>query len=126
MTTIVFCEDNASIRKLISVAMRSTDHRVLIAADGREGLDLIRAEMPALIVTDLAMPVMDGIELYDALQREPELAAIPVVFLTASTQRGLITAARERRPTAIINKPFSPSQLREELETLLVAKVELP
>ena len=67
MTTIVFCEDNPRIRKLISIAMRTSTHRVLIAEDGKQGLDLIENNSPDLVVTDLAMPVMDGLQLYDAL-----------------------------------------------------------
>jgi CheY-like chemotaxis protein len=119
MTTILFCEDSPMIRKLIEVAMRSTPYRILFAADGLEGLRVLQAEKPDLLVSDLAMPEMDGIELYDRLQELPDLAHIPVVFLTASTQRNLITNARKRNPRAIIAKPFSPAGLRAELDQIV-------
>ena len=92
MNTIVFCEDAPAIRKLISIAMRGAPHRVLFADNGRSGLEMIRAERPQLVVTDLAL--------------------IPVVFLSASSQRNLLEAARNRPARAFLSKPFSPSALR--------------
>src|SRR5258708_8233830 len=102
MARIVFCEDTASIRKLIALAMRATPHRVQIAEDGAAGWEAIRAEPPDLVVTDLAMPVLDGLGLYDRMQADPELALIPVVFLSASTHRNLVTAALEPAPLAVL------------------------
>jgi CheY-like chemotaxis protein len=119
MSTIVFCEDAAAIRKLIAISMRSTPHRVLIAEDGAAGLALIRAERPDLVVTDLAMPIVDGTQLFDILRADPQLARIPVVFISASSQRNLLAAARERRPHALLKKPFSPTDLRRTVEAVL-------
>ena len=99
--------------------MRDSGHEVLIAEDGQEGLDLLRQHPADLVVTDLAMPNMTGLELYDALHADPGLAALPVVFLTASTQKVLLTEAQMRAPVAILMKPFSPAELRSRLEEIL-------
>ena len=120
MACIVFCEDTASIRKLIALAMRATPHRVHIAEDGASGLEVIKTEHPDLVVTDLAMPVLDGPGLYDRMQADADLAHIPVVFLSASTQRNLVRAANERRPRAVLNKPFSPAELRAVVDAALI------
>ena len=119
MNTIVFCEDLPAIRKLISIAMRGAPHRVLFADNGRSGLEMIRAERPQLVVTDLAMPDLDGTQLFDRLQEDPDLARIPVVFLSASSQRNLLEAARNRPARAFLSKPFSPSALRGLVDELL-------
>ena len=119
MAKLIFCEDNESIRKLITIAMRESGHEVLLAEDGVAGLALVRAERPDLLVTDLAMPGLDGLQLHDAIRADPELSALPIVFLTASTQRDLMTNARQRTALAILIKPFSPAELRARLEELL-------
>jgi CheY-like chemotaxis protein len=122
VSTIVFCEDTPRIRKLIELAMRPTGHRVLLAGDGEAGLALIRAEHPELVVTDLAMPILDGTELFDSMRADPALTRIPVLFLTASTQRNLIAAAKERAPHALLAKPFSPADLRRAVDAALAGE----
>jgi DNA-binding response OmpR family regulator len=119
MSTILFCEDDPVIRKLIATAMRQTEHQILIAVDGKEGLAMAAEHRPDLLVTDLSMPEMNGVELFDRMSEDPELRSIPVVFLTASTQRSLISSARNRGSRALITKPFSPSQLRVQIEAIL-------
>jgi DNA-binding response OmpR family regulator len=120
---LVFCEDNESIRKLITIAMRDSGHRVRLAEDGESGLALIRAERPDLLVTDLAMPRLDGLQLHDAIRADPALSALPIVFLTASNHHALMATARERFPLAILTKPFSPAELRARLEELLAVSM---
>ena len=124
MSTILFCEDDPTVSKLIALAMRRTAHTILLAANGAEGLMLARQHRPELIVTDLSMPEMNGVELFDELKADPELGAIPVAFLTASTQRSLIATARTRPSRALLTKPFSPSQLRAQIEAILAGTAE--
>ena len=115
MKTIVICDDSPMVRKLIAVAMRDCDYRILIAEDGQEGLQLSRSEKPDLVVTDLAMPNMNGVQLFDALRLEPDLKSIPVIFLTALTGTDLIGLAQARPVHSIIAKPFSPGELRAQI-----------
>jgi DNA-binding response OmpR family regulator len=119
VSTILFCEDDPTISKLILLAMRRTLHTVFIAENGQVGLQLAREHRPDLVVTDLSMPEMNGIELFDEMRADPALAEIPIAFLTASTQRSLISSARNRVSRAILTKPFSPSQLRAQIEAIL-------
>ena len=119
MSTILFCEDDPTISKLILLAMRRTIYHVLIAENGQVGLEMVREHKPDLVVTDLSMPEMNGIELYDQMRADPGLAEIPIAFLTASTQRSLISSAQTRVARAILTKPFSPSQLRAQIEAIL-------
>jgi two-component system, OmpR family, alkaline phosphatase synthesis response regulator PhoP len=123
--TILFCEDDPTISKLIQLAMRKTTHRVLMAINGREGLEMARQHKPDLIVTDLSMPEMNGIELFDKVRADPELKSTPMAFLTASTQRSLIHSARTRPSEALLVKPFSPSQLRAQIEVIMADTAKL-
>ena len=115
MKTIVFCDDNPMVRKLIAIAMRSCDYRILFAEDGQECLQLSRSAKPDLVVTDLAMPNMNGVQLFDALALEPDLKSIPVIFLSALTGTDLTGLAKARPAYSMIVKPFSPIELRAQI-----------
>ena len=119
---ILFCEDNPTIIKLIRVAMRESGHEVFFADDGASGLRSARSLKPDLLVTDLAMPNVNGLELYDAIRADPVLGSLPIAFLTASTQRNLVVEARARAPIAILAKPFSPAGLRADLDRILASR----
>lgn len=112
MATIVFCEDDPIIQKLIRVAMRATSHTIYIAANGEEGLALIERERPDLIFTDVSMPGLDGLKLCDIVKSHHDLAHIPVILLTATVQRTQLEQAMSHGATAYLAKPFSPAELR--------------
>lgn len=119
MATIVLCEDDPTIRKLIQVALRPLQHTLLVAGDGDTGLALIRRERPSIVLTDLAMPGMDGFQLVDALGEDPELSRTPVLVITASAQRQTIEASRARGVADYLVKPFTAGDLRAAVQRLL-------
>jgi CheY-like chemotaxis protein len=121
LARIVFCEDEEQIRKLIEVAMRATPHAIELAVNGREGLEAIEREAPELIVTDLAMPEMGGFALADAVHARPALKHIPIMFVTASVQRGDVARFGEHGAAGYLAKPFSPRALREKIDELITA-----
>ena len=126
MARIVFCEDEEQIRKLIEVAMRSTAHSIELHVNGREGLEAIEREAPELIVTDLAMPEMGGFALADAVHARPALNHIPIMFVTASVQRGDVARFGEHGAAGYIAKPFSPRALRDKIDELIAAARKKP
>ena len=126
MARIVFCEDEELIRKLIEVAMRSTDHAIEMTVNGREGLAAIERELPELLVTDLAMPEMGGFALADAIHARPALQHIPIMFVTASVQRGDVARFGEHGAAGYLAKPFSPRALREKIDELLAGRGVAP
>jgi CheY-like chemotaxis protein len=123
---IVFCEDEAIIRKLIELSLRSTAHEFRMTADGREALDLVRRWRPDVLITDVAMPGMDGIELAETVRRDPELSGLPIVFMSASTRGEAEEQAGACRPVAYLRKPFGPSALRGLLGSLALSPPGLP
>ncbi|HVR88360.1 MAG TPA: response regulator [Candidatus Limnocylindria bacterium] len=112
MGKIVFCEDDPMIKKLIQAALRGLAHEVHIASDGVEGLALIRRVRPDVVFSDVSMPNMDGYQLGDAMQADPETSAIPIVFMTASVQRAQIDEAMHHGAAAVLPKPFTMAGLR--------------
>jgi CheY-like chemotaxis protein len=124
MARIVFCEDEEQIRKLIEVAMRATPHAIELAVNGKEGLEAIEREAPQLIVTDLAMPEMGGFALADAVHARPALKHIPIMFVTASVQRGDVARFGEHGAAGYLAKPFSPRALREKIDQLIATRPE--
>jgi CheY-like chemotaxis protein len=119
---IVFCEDEEQIRKLIEVAMRATAHAIELTVNGRYGLEAIEREAPQLIVTDLAMPEMGGFALADAVHARPALKHIPIMFVTASVQRGDVARFGEHGAAGYLAKPFSPRALREKIDQLIAIR----
>jgi CheY-like chemotaxis protein len=112
MSRILFCEDDLTIHKLIRMALRDTPHEVTMARDGAEGLRLARELRPVVVFSDVAMPVMNGFELADAMRADPALAKIPIVFITASLQRSEVDAAMSHGGARVIGKPFTIAVLR--------------
>lgn len=116
MARIVFCEDEALIRKMIGVMLRGSGHELFFAADGEEGLALIERERPDLIVTDMWMPGIDGLQLCAAVKARPDLAAIPLVLATAMSHREQAEEYYRQGAIAILPKPFGPAELRDLVE----------
>ena len=83
MATILIVDDFSANRNVLVRLLRSQGHRLLEAADGREGLAAVHAEHPHLVITDVLMPIMDGYELARRLHLDPRTSRTPVVFYTA-------------------------------------------
>ncbi len=88
MARVLIIEDNPANMKLADVLLRSVGHTVLQATDAEAGLTLARAEQPDLILMDIQLPGMDGLEATGLLKAEPTTRAIPVIALTALAMKG--------------------------------------
>jgi DNA-binding response OmpR family regulator len=100
---------------MIRDTLRKEGFRALVAHDGRKGLEVIAARRPDLVILDIMMPEMGGFEVLEALRRDPVLARIPVLVLTARgdeahVQRGLDLGARR-----YMSKPFDVGDLMAEV-----------
>ncbi|HTP02829.1 MAG TPA: response regulator [Anaerolineales bacterium] len=81
---LLVVEDIAGIRELLELTLRFKDYEVMAAQNGQEALDMIQSRRPALVVTDILMPRMDGFSLIYHLRKDPGTRDIPVVFLSAT------------------------------------------
>jgi len=112
VSKVVFCEDDPMIRKLVQAALRSTSHEVHMAEDGKRCLALIERLRPDVVFSDVLMPEMDGFSLADTMHTRPDLAHIPIVFMSASVQREQIEECFRHGAAGHLAKPFTMSELR--------------
>ncbi len=123
MATIIIVEDHAISRKMLSNLLGYKGHRVIEAVDGVEALALAHAERPDLIITDVIMPTMDGLELVRRIRADVLLARTPAIFYTAASLR---TGARQVEEACgncrVLTKPSDPSVILQVIqETLGIA-----
>lgn len=111
-------DDSPSVRQLVGLTLRKAGYLVLEAANGAEACAKLELQPVNLVITDLNMPTMDGIELIKRVRTMVSQRFTPVLFLTTESQAEKKNAARAAGATGWIVKPFTPDQL-----TSVVAKV---
>ena len=117
---ILMIEDDPDIRRVAVMALKfKGGFEVVTADDGVDGLEKARAEKPDVILLDSMMPRMDGPETCRQLKADPELKNIPVVFLTAKSQKTEIEGGLDLGAIGYLVKPFDPMTLAEELKKLV-------
>ncbi len=121
MAAILTVDDSASIRRAIKIALSGEGHEVIEAGDGAEGLSKAEASRFNLIITDLNMPVMDGLTMIRNLRAKPAHAGVPILFLTTESDAGLKAQARAAGATGWLTKPFQPEQLVQVVKKVLAA-----
>lgn len=123
MARIVLAEDDAHINRVVSMWLTQHRHSVFGAPNGRRALELVRAQQADLLITDVNMPGMDGIELVRLCAAEG-LPRIGVIVLTSRCDQGDIIDALAGMRVVFHPKPFSPSRLVLEVEQLLSKAAE--
>jgi len=116
---VLLADDEPHITLVVSRKLRSAGLDVVTAEDGEEALDLARQRPPALVITDLQMPYMTGIDLARALKEDAATSGVPVIMLTA---RGYVLNPTQLASTNIrfvMSKPFSAREILEKVFELL-------
>lgn len=121
---VLIIEDHADIRLYLKVMFAKT-YQVLLASNGQEGIDIALQEIPDLIITDVAMPVMDGFECCRLLKENLKTCHIPIIILTAMTNDESIVRGTELGADDYIMKPFNPEILRSKVKNLIKSRTEL-
>jgi len=121
MAAILTVDDSASIRQAIKIALSGAGHQVTEANDGSDGLAKAGSGGFSLIITDLNMPVMDGLTMIRQLRTRPALAGVPILFLTTESDAEVKAQAKAAGATGWINKPFDPDQLVRIVTKVLAA-----
>jgi two-component system chemotaxis response regulator CheY len=119
MTSILTVDDSASIRQAIRIALSGEGYAVTEAVNGQEGLDKGAMGGFDLIITDLNMPVMDGLDMIRELRRRPAGAGVPIVFLTTESDAEVKAQAKAAGATGWLTKPFDPEQLVRVVKKVL-------
>lgn len=118
---VLVVEDNESIRDYIQSSL-TDKFRLLVAADGKEGLELARKEIPDIIISDIMMPVMDGIELCKHIKEDINTSHIPVVLLTAKDSIQDKEEGYESGADSYLTKPFSAKLLISRISNILESR----
>jgi len=121
MAKLLFVEDNLDIRRLLVKRLKRRGYDLVEANNGEEGLAMARSEAPDLILMDMAMPVMDGLEATAKLKEDPDLARIPIIALTAFSDDGRREAAMKSGCVDYVTKPIQFQGLLAKIETWLEA-----
>jgi two-component system, chemotaxis family, chemotaxis protein CheY len=111
MATVLAVDDSMSIRQMIKVVLGPAGHTVIEAEDGADGIAKARSSAPNLVITDLNMPVMNGLEMIKNLRTMPALTGVPILFLSTESDEGIKQQAKAAGATGWITKPFKPEQL---------------
>lgn len=117
--TVLLVEDDPTILQLLEVNFEMEGFTVLRAEDGAIGLEQARSGAPDIIVSDVMMPNMSGIEMVLALKADAATKAIPVILLSAKAQGSDIRVGMEAGADDYITKPFEPLDLIDRVNTLL-------
>ena len=119
---ILIIEDEDDIVELIRYNLVKCGYKVTAATDGKEGLNRAAAQIPDLILLDLMLPGMDGLDVCRALRREDRTAAIPIIMLTARSEESDVIAGLELGADDYVTKPFSPKVLIARVRSVLRRK----
>src|SRR5437879_6154282 len=124
--TILVVDDSPTSRMSLTRLLRDAGHRMIVAGDGEGALELVRAEHPDVVLTDILMPLMDGYEFARQLRADPSIARTPIIFHTACYE---LEEARLLADTCgvfhVLNKPAKPEELRRTIKAAL-KEVTLP
>ncbi len=111
MKTILTVDDSASLRQLLRVVLQGAGYEVLEAVDGVDGLSKLKGQELGLILTDVNMPKMDGLEFTRQARALPQYKFTPIVLLTTESSAEKKQEGKAAGATAWIIKPFDPEQL---------------
>jgi two-component system chemotaxis response regulator CheY len=125
-SNVLVVDDSAAIRKILQRVLRQTGVAIKTiheAGDGQEALDLLKSQSVDLVLTDINMPKMDGIQLLAALKTSPQWRSIPVVMITTEGGETKVAEAVKLGAAGYVRKPFTADQIKEKLVGILEASV---
>lgn len=120
--TILVVDDDDLIRTMVMHVLKRAGYNVIMAADGAAGLDLFKKENPALVVLDIAMPAMSGIDVAKeirAIQTREKLPHTPIIMLTAYARSFFLSASSEAGVDSYLTKPIKVEKLLEHVHRFL-------
>jgi two-component system response regulator VicR len=116
--TIVLAEDNSTLLLLLKFILEKEGYVILIAVDGRKAIELIEQHRPDLILTDIMMPFVSGLEVVSFVRTKLNLET-PIIVFSAASQEGMVLKAFNLGANDFMSKPFSPNELVIRVKRLL-------
>jgi two-component system chemotaxis response regulator CheY len=109
--TLLIVDDSASMRQMVSFTLKDAGYDVIAASNGKDALTKLEGVKISMVITDLNMPEMDGIELIKQLRNRSGFKFVPIVMLTTESQDAKKLAGKQAGASGWIVKPFKPAQL---------------
>lgn len=120
MAKILFIEDEPALQKTFADFLREHGHVVISAFDGQKGLELVKSDRPDLVLLDLILPRLHGLDLLSAMRQDPETSQIPVIVLTNLETADDVRRAIELGAKAYLVKTnYTPQEVLEKIESAL-------
>jgi two-component system chemotaxis response regulator CheY len=119
MATILAVDDSASMRQMVSFTLKGAGYTVIEAEDGQKALDKAKDSAVDLVLTDVNMPVMDGIELVRNLRTLPAYKFTPILMLTTESAGDKKVQGKNAGATGWLVKPFNPEQLLATIKKVM-------
>lgn len=122
---VLVVDDSMIIRSMVAKTLRMSGLKlgtILFATNGQEGLEQLRSKQVDIVFADINMPVMDGVEMVNAMAEEGFLDRVPVVIVSTERSTTRIEALKAKGVNAYLQKPFMPEQFKETVDRLLPGK----
>ncbi len=116
---ILVVDDEPDFVETVEFFLSGSDYQVFVAKNGKEALEMVKTERPDLVVLDVMMPEMDGMEACERLKKDPTTNSIPIIMLTAKGRKEDVVDAIAAGANSYIVKPFNLSELVERIEKVL-------
>ncbi len=117
--TILFVDDSLSIRMLVKMILEEAGYKVLIGEDGQEALSFFNGRTIDLVITDLHMPRINGLELIEEIRKYQSYRFVPILFLTTETKPELKQKAKAAGATGWITKPFDRDKFLQIIKKVM-------
>lgn len=121
LTTILVVEDSPTQAEQIKYLLEDKGYAVMVAANGKEGFEVAKKFRPTIIISDIVMPVMDGYELAEKIKKDKDVRDIPIIFVTALTDRKDASRKASVVADGYFTKPYDDKYLISKIEALLTA-----
>jgi DNA-binding response OmpR family regulator len=116
---VLVVDDDPSVRKLLNQTLELEGYEVSTAADGEEALEELPAAQPDVVVLDVMMPKLNGLDVLDRIRRNPETSTLPVILLTAKSSKEDVWEGWQRGVDYYMTKPFDIEELLRFIEYVL-------
>lgn len=121
-SNVLIVDDSAAIRKILARVLHQTEiisGTIYEAGDGLQALEVMRNNPVSLVLSDINMPNMDGLEFLKALRANTDWAKVPVLMITTEGSQTMVMEAVQAGASGYVRKPFTAEQIREKLTSLL-------
>jgi two-component system chemotaxis response regulator CheY len=116
--TIMIVDDSASMRRVVGIALKGAGYEVLEGCDGRDALSKLTGQKVHMIISDVNMPIMDGISFLKAVKQMPAYKFTPVIMLTTESEESKKREGQAAGARAWVVKPFQPERLVDAVQRL--------